>query len=200
MAQLAAVAVNLGAWEFTVTKTVKIKFPMEEFSDLWCIEKNNGYEQGTRLHYKPHHLPHVADPHKIKTTFPAKPASNLGVTFESNSTFAEHISAVSKSCLNHIHDLKCLRSSIDQSTACIIATVFHSKLDYWNALQLNLPATHLNFLQLDLNSAVHIVTRTSKFGHTSPILKDFWMLKINGRVQHKASFLMYKVLTSNQPS
>jgi hypothetical protein len=81
----------------------------------------------------------------------------------------------SNSCLYHIHDIRHLRSIIDQSAARIIATALtHYKLDCCNSLLLNLPASHLNHLQLVLNSAAHAVTRTSKFGHVSPILKDLW--------------------------
>ena len=80
------------------------------------------------------------------TLSPAKSARNLGVIFDSNLSFTEHISAISKSCLYHIRDLK-LRSTIDQSTAGIIATaLIHSKLDYCNSLLLNLSASHLNRL------------------------------------------------------
>jgi hypothetical protein len=69
--------------------------------------------------------------------------------------------------------LKRLRSTIDQSTARIIATaLIHSKLDYCNSLLLNLRASHLNRLQLVLNSAARAVTRTSNFRHISRIFKD----------------------------
>jgi hypothetical protein len=133
--------------------------------------------------------------------YPAISARNLGVIFDSKLSFTEHISAISKSCLYHIRDLKRLRSTIDQPTARIIATApIHSKLDYCNSLLLNLPASHLNRLQLVLNSAARAVTRTSKFGHISPILKDLHWLKINERIKYKILSLTYKILTTNQPS
>jgi hypothetical protein len=117
------------------------------------------------------------------TLSPAISARNLGVIFDSKLSFTEHISAISKSCLYHIRDLKRLRSTINQPTASIIATaLIHYKLDYCNSL-LNLPASHLNRLQLVLNSAARAVTRTSKFGHISPILKDLHWLKINERIK-----------------
>ena len=74
------------------------------------------------------------------TLSPVHSARNLGVIFDSNLTFSQHISAVSKSCFFHIRDLRRIRNTIDQTTACTIATsLIHSKLDYCNSLLLNLP-------------------------------------------------------------
>ena len=82
----------------------------------------------------------------------------------------------------------------------IAIALIHSKLDYCNSLLLNLPASHLNRLQLVLNSAARAVTRTSKFRHISPILKDLHWLKINEIVHYKVLSLTYKILSRNQPS
>ena len=135
------------------------------------------------------------------TLSPVPSARNLGVIFDSNLSFSEHISAISKSCLYHIRDLKRLRSSIDQTTARTIATaLIHSMLDYRNSLLLNLPSSYTNRLQLVLNSAARAVTRTPKFQHITPILKSLHWLKINQRIQYKVLSLTYKILLSNQPS
>jgi len=61
-------------------------------------------------------------------------------------SFAQRISAVSKSCFHNIRDLRRIRNrpTIDQTTACTIAiSLIHSKIDYCNSLLLNLPATLL---------------------------------------------------------
>jgi hypothetical protein len=97
-----------------------------------------------------------------------KSARNLGVIFDSSYfiSYSEHISAISKSCFNHIRDLRRLRNSIDQTTACTIATALvHSKLDYCNSLLLNLPSSSTNHLQFVLNSAARAVTKTSRIHH-----------------------------------
>jgi len=72
-----------------------------------------------------------------------------------------------------------IRNIIDQTTACTIATsLFHSKIDYYNSLLLNLPTTQTNRLQLVLNSAARIVTKTPKFHHITSILKSLNWLKM----------------------
>ena len=104
---------------------------------------------------------------------PVHSARNLGVIFDSNLTFSQHISAVSKSCFYHICDLTRIRNTIDHTTAFTIATyLIRSKLDYCNSLLLNLPSTQTKRLQLVLNAAAHAVTKTPIFHHISPILKS----------------------------
>jgi len=57
-------------------------------------------------------------------------ARNLGVIFDTNLSFAQHISAVSKSCFHNIRDERRICNTIDQTTACTIATaLIHSKID-----------------------------------------------------------------------
>jgi hypothetical protein len=171
---------------------------LDHFS-LSCILYSTLLIGQPRQHAKLDH-PTISLPDNV-TLSPAISARNLGVIFDSKLSFTEHISAISKSCLYQIRDLKRLRSTIDQPTARIIATArIHSKLDYCSSLLLNLPASHLNRLQLVLNSAARAVTRTTKFGHISPILKDLHWLKINERIQYKVLSLIYKILTTNQPS
>jgi len=78
-----------------------------------------------------------------------------------NMLFAQHISAVSKSYFHNMRDLSRIRNTIDQITACTIATsLIHSKIYYCNSLLLNLPATETNRVQFVLNSAARAVTKT----------------------------------------
>jgi len=64
---------------------------------------------------------------------PVDSAHNLGVIFDNILSFVQHISAVSKSCLHNIRDVRRFRNTSDQTTACTIATsLIHSKIDYCN--------------------------------------------------------------------
>ena len=135
------------------------------------------------------------------TLSPVDSARNLGVIFDKNLTFSQHISAISKSSFQSIRDLRRIRNIIDHTTACTIATsLIHSKIDYCNSLLLNLPATQTNRLQLVLNSAARAVTKTPKFHHITPILKSLHWLKINERIQYKVLSLTYKSLQTGYPS
>ena len=100
---------------------------------------------------------------------PVHSASNLRVIFDTNLTFSQQISAVSKSCFCHIRDLRRIRNT-NHTTVCTITitSLIHSKLDYCNSLLLNLPSTQTKRLQLVLNAAARAVTKTPKFHHISP--------------------------------
>ena len=132
---------------------------------------------------------------------PVPSARNLGIIFDTNLSFSDHISYISKSCFAHIRDLRRIRNTLDYTTACTIATsLIHSKLDYCNSLFLNINTQHLNRLQLVLNSAARAVTKTPKFHHITPHLKSLHWLKITQRIQYKIISLTYKSLQYNQPS
>ena len=110
---------------------------------------------------------------------PVASARNLGVIFDSNLSFSDHISYISKTCFAHIRDLRRIRNTLDHTTACTIATsLIHSKLDYCNSLFLNLNCQQTNRLQLILNSAARAVTKTPKYNHITPHLKSLHWLKI----------------------
>ena len=69
------------------------------------------------------------------TILPVSSAQNLGIIFDSNLSFSDHISYISKSCFSHIRDLRRIRNTLNHKTACTIATsLIHSKLDYCNSL------------------------------------------------------------------
>ena len=53
--------------------------------------------------------------HNNVTLSPVYSARNLGVIFDINLTFSQHISALSKSCFYHIRDLRRIRNTIDHT-------------------------------------------------------------------------------------
>ena len=135
------------------------------------------------------------------TIQPVSSARNLGIFFDSNLSFSDHISYISKSCFSHIRDPRRIRNTLDHKTACTIATsLIHSKLDYYNSLYLNISNQQLNRLQLILNSAARAVTKTPKFHHITPHLKSLHWLNITQRIQYKILSLTYKSLQYNKPS
>jgi len=73
-------------------------------------------QQLSELHNSTIHLPNNI------ILSPVDSARSFGVIFDKNLSFAQHIYAVFKSCFHNIRDLRCIPNTIDQTTACTIAT------------------------------------------------------------------------------
>ena len=145
------------------------------------------------------------------TIQPVSSARNLGIIFDSNLSFSDHISYISKSCFAHIRDLRRIRNTSDHTTSCTIATsLMHSKLGCCSSvatLFFSISIVNNSIVcQLILNSAARAVTKTPKFHHITPHLKSLHWLKITQRMQYKIlSHNSYLQITSvkvqyNKPS
>jgi len=132
---------------------------------------------------------------------PVTNARNLGILFDSNMSFKQHINLLTKTCLYHCRDLRRIRSSLDFGTVRIIATALvHSKLDYCNSLYYRLPSSQINQLQVIRNSLARAVTKTPRFCHISQVLQSLQWLKIEQRIVYKLISLTYTALQLNSPS
>ena len=100
-------------------------------------------------------------------------ARNLGVIFDSNLNFKNHISSICRSSFFHIRQLRQIRSSRDKSSAMLLANALvHSKIDYCNSLLNGLPNTSTIRLQYVQNSLARVVCNTTKFrSHSASLLK-----------------------------
>jgi hypothetical protein len=135
------------------------------------------------------------------TIMPVTSARNLGVLFDNHLSFNDQITALSKSCFYHIHDLRRIRNTLDSATARTVGTsLVHSKLDYCNSLYYNLPAYQIDRLQSIQNYLARTVCRTSKFSHITPTLQSLHWLKVRERIEYKILSLTYSSVQSHQPS
>ena len=131
---------------------------------------------------------------------PAQSVRNLGVVFDSNFTFSNHVSQVIKSTRVQARDLYRIRPLLDLNTSVLLANALvSSRLDYCNSLFLSLTGFELRRLQLVQNSLYRVVTRSSKFSHITPQLKKLHLLPVRYRVQFKIGLITYKILTQGQP-
>ena len=120
-------------------------------------------------------LPHFSINILGNQVSPAQSVKNLGVVFDSNFTFSDHVSQVIKSTSlrAHARDLYTIRPLLDLKTSVLLANALvSSRLDYCNSLFLSLTDFELRRLQLVQNSLCRVVTRSSKFSHITPQLKQ----------------------------
>ena len=133
-------------------------------------------------------------------TFPSDTVRNLGVIFDSDFNFRQHISQVCKSCFYHIRDLRRIRRHISTSTAKTISTaLISSRLDYCNSLLNNIAKRDLAKLQRVQNCLARAVLRAPRFSPSLPLLKQLHWLPVSYRINFKLSTLAYRALSTQQP-
>ena len=103
---------------------------------------------------------------------PEQSVRNLGVVFDSNFNFSNHVSQVIKSTRVHARDLYRIHPLLDLNTSVLLVNALvSSRLDYCNSLFLSLTDFELTRLQLVQNSLCRVVTRSSKSSHITSQLK-----------------------------
>ena len=106
-------------------------------------------------------------------TFPSDTVRNLGVVFDTDFNFRQHISKEYKSCFYHIRDLRRIRRQLSISTAKTISTALTSiRLDYCNSLLTNIAKRDLAKLQRVQNCLARVVLRAPRFSPSLPLLKQ----------------------------
>ena len=104
---------------------------------------------------------------------PAQSVRKLGLVFDSNFNFSNHVSQVIKSTRVHARELYRIHPLLDLNTSVLLVNALvSSRLDYCNSLFLYLTDCELKRLQLVQNSLCRVVTRSSKFSHIIPQLKN----------------------------
>ena len=132
---------------------------------------------------------------------PAASALNLGVTFDENFNFKQHISKTCRCCFYHIRDFRHIRRFISLSVAKTIATALvSSRLDYCNFLLYNTANKDITKLQRVQNSFARVVTRSPRFYRSVPLLKSLHWLPVQYRIIFKICTIAYQALSSIQPA
>ncbi len=122
---------------------------------------------------------------------------NMGVILDSNFSFENHISNVTKTAFFHLRNIGKLQNMLPVSDAENLVHAFMtSRLDYCNALLGGCPASSINKLQIVQNAVARVLTRSRKYDHITPILH--W-LPIKFRISYKILLLTYKALNGLAP-
>ena len=98
----------------------KLKLNLEKTEFILIGSKNN------RKQLLPHFLINILG----NQVLPAQSVRNLGVVFDSNFSFSDHVSQVIKSTRIHVRDLKFIRPLLDLNTSVLLANALvSSRLD-----------------------------------------------------------------------
>lgn len=126
---------------------------------------------------------------------------NLGVRLDDKLSFVPQISDVCRSSYYHLRRINKIRSYLSENDArTLVQALVSSRLDYTNSIYCGLPGKTTRKLQLAQNTAARVITKTKKYEHITPVLKQLHWLPINRRSEYKAMLLIYNALNNQGPS
>ena len=126
---------------------------------------------------------------------------NLGALLDSKFDMEQHVNSVTKSCYAQIRKIGHIRQYLTaDATKTLVNSLVTSRLDYCNALLYGISKSSLHKLQIVQNTAARVITRTPRYNHISPILKDLHWLPVHARIEFKILTHTYKALHGQSPA
>ncbi len=132
---------------------------------------------------------------------PSTSVRNLGVIFDDQLTFKEHIAKTARSCRFALHNIRKIRPFLTEHAAqLLVQALVVSRLDYCNALLAGLPSNTIKPLQMIQNAAARLVFNEPKRTHVTPLLISLHWLPVAARIKFKTLMLAYRTTTGSAPS
>ncbi len=135
------------------------------------------------------------------TITPSALVRNLGVIFDGQLTFKEHIAKTARSCRFALHNIRKIRPFLTEHAAqLLVQALVISRLDYCNALLARLPSNAIKPLQMIQNAAARLVFNEPKRAHVTPLFVSLHWLPVAARIQFKTLMLAYRTTTGSAPT
>ncbi len=134
------------------------------------------------------------------TITPSSSVRNLGVIFDDQLTFKEHIAKTARSCKFTLHNIRKIRPFLTEHAAQLLVSLVNSRLDYCNALLAGLSSNTIKPLQMIQNAAAQLVFNEPKRAHVTPLFVSLHWLPVAARIQFKTLTLAYRTTTGSAPT
>ncbi len=132
---------------------------------------------------------------------PSTSVRNLGVIFDDQLTFKEHIAKTARSCRFALHNIRKIRPFLTEHAAqLLVQALVVSRLDYCNALLAGLPSNTIKPLQMIQNAAARLVFNEPKRAHVTPLFISLHWLPVAACIKFKTLMLAYRTTTGSAPS
>ncbi|KAI7791282.1 reverse transcriptase, partial [Triplophysa rosa] len=132
---------------------------------------------------------------------PVTSARNLGVIFDGQLSFNDHIAKTTRSCRYALFNIRKVRPYLTEHAAqLLVQTLVISRLDYCNALLAGLPAKAIKPLQLVQNAAARLIFQQPKRAHVTPLSISLHWLPVEARIRFKSLMLAYRTITGYAPA
>ena len=131
---------------------------------------------------------------------PAVSVRNLGAYFTPHMDMEKHVSNLCRSAYIQLRNIGRIRKFLTvDATRTLVNSLVTSKLDYCNALLVGIPNSTIGKLQRIQNTAARIITKTARYDHITPVLKELHWLPVCERIKYKILMFTYKALNDQCP-
>jgi hypothetical protein len=125
----------------------------------------------------------------------------LGVTLDTSLSMVKHISQTCSAIYYQVKRLSSCRKYLSADhLEQLAAGLVLQRLDYCNAILVDLPASSLQRLSVALNCTARVVKGLGKHDHVSPALKSLHWLPVHFRILFKVNLLVFKALAGLAPT
>ena len=136
-----------------------------------------------------------------KDLVPTRCARDLGVIFDDRLTFSDHTVKTVSSCMSSLAQINRAKHAFDKDLlVTIIKGLVFSKMFYCSSVWSNTSVTNINKLQAIQNFAARIVTRSRKFDHITPILKQLCWIPVKDHLFYRDALLTFKCMNGMAPT
>ncbi len=126
---------------------------------------------------------------------------NLGVIFDGQLTFKEHIAKTARSGRFALHNIRKIRPFLTEHAAQLLVQAFViSWLYYCNALLAGLPSNTIKPLQMLQHEAARLVFNKPKRAHVTPLFISLHWLPVAARIQFKTPMVVNRTTTGSAPT
>ena len=125
----------------------------------------------------------------------------LGIKMDTTMSMQNQVNNITSTCYYHLRIISKVRRylTVDAARSLISAYVV-SRMDYCNALLIELPAYLIKKIQRVQNYAARVINRTSWRDSISRQLKELHWLPVKERINYKVLLFVYKALNNLAPN
>ena len=125
---------------------------------------------------------------------------NLGVFLDSRLNMEQHVNFVCRSCFSQLRQIGHIRKYLTtDATKSLVNSRITSRMDYCNALLVGIPDKVIGRLQNVQNTAARLISKSSRYSHITPVLKELHWLPVMYRIRFKILVHIFKALHDESP-
>ena len=119
---------------------------------------------------------------------------------DSHLTYDNHISQLVSSCLSKLVQINRVKNCFDKETLTLmINSLVFSKMFYCSSVWSNTSASNIKKLQLIQNFAAKIITKSGKFDHATPLLRQLNWLPVKEQLHLRDATMTFKCANNLAP-